>query len=587
MTKSNRNANREVKFLPVADMHVSKLNMRYAKTAPRISDIYPSILKGGVHQSLLVRKEGKGWGVIAGRRRLFALKRKAKDTGKTVSAPCLIMQSGDVKGAREASLLENIARLPATALERFAAFKSLADAGRTPPEIAESFGVTALSVKQTLALANLDAKILTLFEAEKITHDTLRALTLASPDQQKAWLDIFKGDDYAPEGERLKAWLTGGARIKTDKALFDLETYSGAIITDLFGETGYFQDPDVFWEHQNGAIAAAIATHKSDGWSDVVILERGDRFCAWEFGERSQDQGGKVFVETGHDGAVCLHTGFLANADIKKIDAILNGEQDTKTTSDKPELSGPLADYIALHRHSAIRASLIDHPHIALRLAVAHMLTGAGLWSVEAQKTSTRKQTTNESVAASKGAIRLEKERADMFDLLNVAPVSESYGAKRSLSDGDVIELFARLMSLDDASVMRALTLAMSMSLAAGSRAVEALTYAITVDIGAMWQPDEAFFELLRDKRVINSLVKDIAGKACAASVLTDTGKAQKDIIQNRIAGSGVAKPNTDWRPRWMQIPARSYLDDKTCAPARTDKQVASVMTVEAKAKAA
>jgi ParB family chromosome partitioning protein len=76
-----------VKILPVADMHVSKLNMRYGKTPPDIDDIYPSILQNGINQSLLVRKEGKGWGVIAGRRRLFALKKKAKETGKPQTAP--------------------------------------------------------------------------------------------------------------------------------------------------------------------------------------------------------------------------------------------------------------------------------------------------------------------------------------------------------------------------------------------------------------------------------------------------------------------------------------------------------------------
>ena len=95
---------RDVKFLPVTDLHVSKLNMRAQKDAPDIDDIYPSILESGVHQSLLVRKEGKGYGVIAGRRRLFALKKKAEETGQPQTAPCLIMQSGDTKAAREASL---------------------------------------------------------------------------------------------------------------------------------------------------------------------------------------------------------------------------------------------------------------------------------------------------------------------------------------------------------------------------------------------------------------------------------------------------------------------------------------------------
>lgn len=50
-----------VKMLPVADMQVSKLNMRHGKTPPNIDNIYPSILDKGINQAMLVRKEGKKW----------------------------------------------------------------------------------------------------------------------------------------------------------------------------------------------------------------------------------------------------------------------------------------------------------------------------------------------------------------------------------------------------------------------------------------------------------------------------------------------------------------------------------------------
>ena len=588
MTTTQQMKKQQTRFLPIADMHVSKLNMRHGKGAPNIDDIYPSILKGGINQSLLVRKEGKGWGIIAGRRRYFALKKKAKATGKPVKAPCLIMQSGDVKAAREASLLENVARLPASTTERFAAFKGLADAGQTTGDIAETFGVTELSVRQTLALAALLPEILELYEVEEVRADTLRALTLATADQQADWLKLYHGDDYAPQGEQLKAWLTGGARIKTDTALFDLEAYSGAIITDLFGESGYFQDPDLFWEHQNTAIAETVANLKSDGWSDVILLERGDHFLRWEHGERSQEQGGKVFIATGHDGSVEIHRGFLSNADIKKIEAILGGNDDEKAEPQaKPELSGPLTEYVSLHRHAAIRASLIDHPAVALRIAVAHMLTSADNWWIDAQKTTSRKDATSESVAASAGAVRFEKERAEVFALLGLSLPSHEYGSAKRLTSNDVITVFSTLMQVDDATVMRTLTLAMGMSLAAGNRAVEALTYAIPVDMSALWQPDDAFFDLLRDKTVINALVKDIAGKSCADAALTDTGKVQKEIIRNRIAGHGVKKAASGWRPRWMQIPARHYLNRDGCLPAVLDSEVAELMNSAEEAKVA
>ena len=85
--------------------------------------------------------------------------------------------------------------------------------------------------------------------------------------------------------------------------------------------------------------------------------------------------------------------------------------------------------------------------------------------------------------------------------------------------------------------------------------------------MGRCWKPDEAFFDLLRDKRAINAMVAEIASPAAAKAALTETATTQKTIIRDCLAGnSGEAKP--DWRPRWMQVPARSYIDGAPCAPA-------------------
>ena len=81
-------------------------------------------------------------------------------------------------------------------------------------------------------------------------------------------------------------------------------------------------------------------------------------------------------------------------------------------------------------------------------------------------------------------------------------------------------------------------------------------------------------------KRVINAMVKEIAGKSCADGALTETGKKQKEIIRNRMAGHGVSadKARPDWRPRWMQVPATHYLDKATCPPASAAARVAKCM---------
>lgn len=564
----------ELQTLPIAALHVSALNMRHDSDEPDLDDIYPSVLERGVDSPLLVRKEGKGYGVLAGRRRLCALRRKAEETGEAQSVACRVYPSGDDALAREVSLLENTARLPATELEQFAAFKGLAEAGKAIPDIARVFGVTELRVRRVLALASLSPAILALFKSKDIDWRTLQALTLATPDQQAEWLTLFESDNYAPEGEQVKAWLTGGARIRTSAALFALDGYPGNIISDLFGgetegSNAYFQDPDTFWQHQNPAIAARVAELKSDGWAEVVLLERGEYFERYEHTPRSQEAGGKVFVQVGHDGSVTLHEGYLSKADAKRVDAILQpGSISAQAAAkmQKPEMTSTLTEYVERHRHGAARAALLEYPGVALRLATAHMLCGSRLWAVEPQKMKARKDSTTESLAASDGAQAMDREREEVCALLGVVASRDDYGPRR-IASGSVEEAFAKLVALDDATVMRVMTFAMCESLASGEDVVEALIQVIQPDMRDWWSPDDAFFAVVRDKAVINALLADIAGKRCADSMLTDTGTAQRTAIQNHLRGiAGTAQPN--WRPRWMQVEAKAYLDRATCPPA-------------------
>ena len=579
-----------VKMIDLKDLHVSKLNMRHGKDAPDISDLYPSVLASGVNQSLLVRKEGKSYGVIAGRRRLFALRRKAEETGAGMSAPCLVMQSGDDVAAMEASLLENVARLPSTEMEQLAAFKALADAGETAEGIATTFGLTALRVKRVLALANVHADILALYEAEEISHRSLRYMTMATAEQQAAWLELWRGEDYAPQESYLKDWLTGGASIETSAALFDVASYPGNIISDLFGReegSGYFQDADLFWEHQNRAIAAKADALRTGGWGNVTVLERGESLPSWDYGKRTKEAGGHVFIEVGHDGSVKVRDGLLHKRDIARIDAIVHPNDTSAKAAAamaKPEMSGPVAEYVRLHRHAIVSASLLDAPGVALRVAVAHMLVGSDRWTCEPTKTTSRKETTTESVAASVSSVRLAEERQTVFDSLRLSEEAPHYGEPKRLASGDFATVFASLLTQDDATVMRVLALAMSQTLSSDEAVVEAVCMATEPDMDALWSPDDAFFDILRDKRVLNAMLGEIGGKRLADSMVSEPGTKQKTALRNRIAGVGVtpeeAKP--DWRPRWMQTRPGWYVERQTCPPAQSASEVAKAFKTDA-----
>ena len=181
----------------------------------------------------MVRKNCEGYEIVAGQRRYHALVRLSEES-EIEPVPCIIMSEGDDAKAIEASLAENVARLPMDEIDQYKAFSALVKEGKSVDEIASQFGITERLVQQRLAIANLINPILNAYRKEEIDAGTIRSLTLATKRQQSEWWKLFKSEDeYAPQGHALKDWLFGGANIPVSNALFDVEDYKGSIIADL------------------------------------------------------------------------------------------------------------------------------------------------------------------------------------------------------------------------------------------------------------------------------------------------------------------------------------------------------------------
>jgi len=564
-----------LKTIPLSELRISKLHMRHSRKKPDVSDILPPIRESGIRQTLLVRKEGDQYGVVAGRRRYFALKEIEKETGETPDVPCAIMTEEDAASAIAASVIENVGRLPASEMEQYTAFKRLHDEGRGVHEIAAFFGVTVLLVRRVLALASLSEPIRKLYAEDEIDRETIRALTLATEDQQAEWLRLYESEDErAPRGRNCKAWITGGATITTDKALFDIAHYDGQITADLFGEHGVFADPEVFWKAQSAAVAQRIEAYIADGWKDVVCLERGAFFHRWDHQTRTKKQGGKVYVELRHDGTVIFHEGYVSQAEARRQEKAKSGDDDARVAPVKPEMSGPLAEYILLHRHGAAQASLAARPAIALRLMVAHAMTGSAIWQVRAHECRSRKEDTRASLEASKAAAEMEEKRARIAALFEALGVRGE--ARRNTDAYRLCEIFAALLAMSDEEVLEVLAFAMAVTVEAGGPVVEAVLHVCETDLPADWKPDAAFFDLLRDKRAINAMVANIGSKSLAESCASDAAKVQKQIIGNRIMGHG-CEPHPDWRPAWMQVPPARLVDGAGSPPADAWARIAGL----------
>jgi ParB family chromosome partitioning protein len=552
----------QLAHIPLENLSISALNMRDGKRAPDVSDILPSVRKRGVLVPLLVRPNGSAASheIVAGRRRYFAVKTVADEQGQSGPLPCAILENGDDAEALEASLIENILHQDPDPMTQHETFARLIKSGKTVEDVAATFGLSERQVHQRMALANLLPKIREAYRREDLDNDTVRHLTLATKRQQQDWLKTYENEpESAPTGYQLKQWLFGGASISTTVALFPLDQYPGRIVADLFGEDSYFEDRDLFWTKQNEAVAARRDEYLAAGWSEVVILDIGQMFEAWAHEKTPKKKGGKVYIAISARGEVTFHEGYLTRKEAQRQERAAKTEAgETEVKEAAPEVTSALQTYIDLHRHAAVRAAVLDRPGVALRLLAAHAMCGSRLWKVVPEPQRSGRAETDKSVQDSPAQAVFLERKTEALALLELPPGA----ALTSCHAEDSAVIFARLLALSDADVRRVLTVIMADSLEAGGALVEAVGVHLGVNMAKYWTPDETFFDLIRDKAVVSSMLAEVAGKPVANANVSATGKTQKQIIRDCLTGSNGRTKVTGWLPRWFEFPVRSYRKD-------------------------
>jgi len=551
-------------FISIDKLFVDRTNMRARQKRADLSDILPSIRARGVLQTLLVRPaEGDRFGIVAGARRFACARVIAEEqqavypAGEPIQLPCAILDDGDDAAAIEASMLENMARLEPDEVSRWESFVRLVKEGRSPEEIGLTFGLPDLTVRRVLALGNLLPRIRDLYRREQIDVASIRHLTLASKSQQQAWLALHDDPEaHCPTGHRLKLWLFGGNEINAGFALFDVAASRLDTVTDLFGEKVVFASNDAFWAAQDAAIAERREAYLAAGWTDVVILPRGEYFASWQYEKTPKRKGGLVYVEARDTGEVAFHEGYL-----NRRAARAARPETTDAKPVRPEVTSTLQTYIDLHRHAAVRAVLADAPGVALRLMVAHAIVGSPLWSVRVEPQATRNDAVRESVETCLGETAFDGYRRAALDLLGMDTERATVTSNRSYDDSALAELFLRLLGLPDPDVMAILAVVMGETLVSGGAAVEAVGAILGVQMADHWQADSVFFDLIRDKEVLRGIVAEVAGDAVASANKDEKAKVLKQIVQDCLAGANGRTKVETWVPRWIAFPPTAYTD--------------------------
>ena len=304
---------RELHHIPLAQLKVSKLNVR-RQGAKEIDSLAASIAALGIIQPLLVRSDGDAYEIVAGRRRYLAAKKLDADgVPEADTLPCVLLEAGDDATALEASLAENVERLPMDDLEQYEAFAALRRKGLGEADIAAHFAISEQVVRRRLAIASLHPDIRRLYRAGDIDSQTLQLLTLATKERQKAWLALHNDPEQEPPPPwQLKAWLLGGRRSRPRRRCSTRRRIRAASPPTCSARSGISPTGKSSGACRMPPSPSAASSCSKSGWSDVQIIEPDRRFQPWDYETVTKANGGAAYIVVEPDGHVTVHKGLQA-----------------------------------------------------------------------------------------------------------------------------------------------------------------------------------------------------------------------------------------------------------------------------------
>lgn len=258
--------------IPLNQLKHAKDNVRKVQSSTQsLNALAASIESQGLLHNLVIRKNGKGYEVIDGNRRLEALKKLyGKEAANEIN--CIEIFDND----NEIGLHANMMREDMHPLDECDVIHALcADGEEDFDSVGKRFGQTNQWVKQRIALSELSDKAKEMFRNYEFGIGVASALTLGSHEQQDSFLEEHKGREIHVQW--VKQSMTQ-KKVSTSAALFDIDNPSPQVIadlgieSDLFSEQSFITNLQKFEEYQNAHIDGYIQDKRNEGYQDVVYL---------------------------------------------------------------------------------------------------------------------------------------------------------------------------------------------------------------------------------------------------------------------------------------------------------------------------
>ena len=225
-----------------------------------------SIRSKGLLHNLVVVKNGEGYNVVDGNRRLDALNQIYRDKATPIN--CVVLDTDD----SEAGLHANMMREDMHPLDECDVILALVGDGQEDfASVASRFGQTDRWVKQRVGLAELSDKAKQMFRNNEFNISIAEALTLGDHEKQDKYLE----ENVHYYVQSVRHYMTA-KKVEARHALFEINQTNRArlhIETDLFSDEEYITNLEEFARLQDLYLLDMVEQKRSRGYADVYLLK--------------------------------------------------------------------------------------------------------------------------------------------------------------------------------------------------------------------------------------------------------------------------------------------------------------------------